>query len=53
MLSECFCLNPRCGIRVCFTAGDYDLPFDLPFALAGVWSLTAADSLILGTLERV
>jgi hypothetical protein len=44
-----FCFIPRCGMRGCFTAGD----FASPHALGGVWYLPAADWLILGTLERV
>lgn len=44
---ECFCLDTRCGLRGCFTAGDHHLPH----ALAGAWFLPSF-SLILGTLER-
>jgi hypothetical protein len=43
----CSCFNPRYRILGCFTAGDCDLPH----ALAGLWFLPAAHSLILGILE--
>lgn len=44
-----FYFNLKCGIRSCFTAGDYDLPQ----AQERPCAVPAADSLTVGTVERV